>query len=55
MIVPDANLRLMTHPQICENPLSIAQVREIALGWLVYPQVRLLSPSGRRDRASRIA
>lgn len=35
--------RLMTHPQICENPLSVAQVRGIVINWLDYPQVRVLS------------
>jgi len=35
--------RLMTHPQICENPLSVEQVRSITLGWTHYPQVRLIT------------
>lgn len=37
--------RLMTHPQICESPLSIAQVREIVGQWLAQPHVRLIQVS----------
>ena len=37
--------RLMTHPQICVNPLSVAQAGEIVASWLEFPQVRLLQPS----------
>ena len=46
-IVVLAFTRLMTHTQICENPLSVKQVREIVLGWLEYPHVRLLQLSDR--------
>jgi len=44
-IVALAFTRLITHPQICENPLSVEQVREIANGWTSCPHVRLLSVS----------
>jgi uncharacterized protein len=37
--------RLLTHPQICENPLSINQVRAVVMSWFQFPQVRLLSQS----------
>jgi toxin-antitoxin system PIN domain toxin len=35
--------RLMTHPQICESPLSVAEVRGITLDWWDYPHLRLLT------------
>lgn len=41
-VVVLAFTRLMSHPQICENPLSVEQVRGIALGWFELPQVRLI-------------
>jgi toxin-antitoxin system PIN domain toxin len=41
-VVVLAFTRLMTHPQICENPLSIEEVRQITEGWFVYPHVRLI-------------
>ena len=44
-VVLMAFTRLMTHPQVCENPLSIAQAREIVLGWLDFSHVRLLQVS----------
>ena len=44
-IVVLAFTRLMTHPQICENPLPAGTVREIVLKWTQFPHVRLLSPS----------
>ncbi|TVR52498.1 MAG: PIN domain-containing protein [Puniceicoccaceae bacterium] len=37
--------RLMTHPQICENPLGIKETRGIVLHWLSFPHVRLLQVS----------
>lgn len=37
--------RLMTHPTICQNPLSTEQVRAIVYQWLAQPQVRWLNPS----------
>ncbi|MCC5807020.1 MAG: PIN domain-containing protein [Opitutales bacterium] len=39
--------RLTTHPQICENPLSVSEARGIVLGWLEYPHVRVLQLSER--------
>jgi toxin-antitoxin system PIN domain toxin len=34
--------RLLTHPSICENPLSPAQVRGIVEEWVSFPHVRLI-------------
>jgi predicted nucleic acid-binding protein len=34
--------RLLTHPHICENPLTPSQVRSIVENWMSYPQVRLI-------------
>lgn len=42
-VVVLAFTRLMTHPQICANPLSVEQVRGITQGWMDCPQVRLIS------------
>lgn len=44
-VVMLAFTRLMTHPQVCENPLTIAETREIVLDWLGYSHVRLLQIS----------
>ncbi len=44
-IVLLAFTRLMTHPQICANPLATETVREIAGSWLSFSHVRLLNPS----------
>lgn len=44
-VVVLAFTRLMTHPNICENPLSPAQVREIVESWMDFPHVRLIHPS----------
>lgn len=44
-VVVLAFTRLMTHPQICENPLSVSEAREIVLYWFECPQVRLLPVS----------
>ncbi|WP_269522681.1 TA system VapC family ribonuclease toxin [Coraliomargarita parva] len=41
-VVVLAFTRLMSHPQICENPLSVEQVRGITLSWFELPQVRLI-------------
>lgn len=35
--------RLMTHPQICELPLSVKEVRGLTLDWFEFSHVRLLS------------
>ena len=50
-VVALAFTRLMTHPQICQNPLSVEQVRAITLSWLKHPHVRLLHT--REDSLSR--
>lgn len=42
-VVVLAFTRLMTHPQICENPLSVEQVRSITMGWMSHPPVRLIT------------
>jgi uncharacterized protein len=44
-VVVLAFTRLLTHPQICESPLSVAQVREIVGQWLDQPHVRLIHVS----------
>ena len=37
--------RIMTHPHICQNPLSIGQVRTAVQQWLNCPHVRPIHPS----------
>jgi toxin-antitoxin system PIN domain toxin len=44
-VVVLAFTRLMTSLQICANPLTTGQVREIVLLWLSCPHVRLLQVS----------
>ena len=44
-VVVWAVTRLMTHPSICENPLSPAEIREIIEQWVRFPHVRLIHPS----------
>jgi len=41
-VVVLAFTRLLTHPSICENPLSPAQVRRIVEHWLGFPHVRII-------------
>lgn len=41
-VVVLAVTRLLTHPSICENPLSSAQVRGIIEYWVSFPHVRLI-------------
>jgi toxin-antitoxin system PIN domain toxin len=41
-VVVLAVTRLLTHPQICENPLTPTQVRHIIENWLSYRHVRLI-------------
>lgn len=41
-VVVLAVTRLLTHPHVCENPLSPAQVRHIIEHWLSFPHVRII-------------
>lgn len=41
-VVVLAVTRLLTHPQICETPLTPTQVRSIVENWLSYRHVRLI-------------
>jgi len=41
-VVVLAVTRLLTHPNVCENPLSPAQVRRIIEHWLSFPHVRII-------------
>jgi toxin-antitoxin system PIN domain toxin len=44
-VVVLAFTRLMTHPQICENPLSVEQVRELVDSWLDSSSARVIQLS----------
>lgn len=44
-IVVPAFVRLMTHPTLTENPMTIEQVREAVESWLEVDHAQLLSPS----------
>jgi len=44
-IVVLAFVRLMTHPTLSTNPMTIQQSREAVLSWCEIKHVRLLSPS----------
>jgi toxin-antitoxin system PIN domain toxin len=44
-IVVLAFTRIMTHPQICENPLSIAEVRSMVEDWMEAPCLRIIQLS----------
>jgi toxin-antitoxin system PIN domain toxin len=46
-IVVLAFTRLLTSPQICLNPLTIGQVREIVESWLNSPNTRIVQLSER--------
>ncbi|MGJ3242428.1 MAG: TA system VapC family ribonuclease toxin [Opitutales bacterium] len=37
--------RLMTHPQICLNPLSVEEARRVVTFWIDRPHVRLIQLS----------
>lgn len=41
-VVVLAVTRLLTHPHVCENPLSPAQMRSIVEAWVGFPHVRLI-------------
>jgi toxin-antitoxin system PIN domain toxin len=42
-IVVLAFVRLMTHPTMSDNPMTITQAREAVAAWLELPHVRLLT------------
>ena len=44
-VVVLAFVRLMTHPTLAENPMTVEQVRAAVASWLELDHVRLLSPS----------
>ena len=46
-IVLLAFTRLLTSPQICLNPLTTEQVREIVESWLTGPNIRMIQVSPR--------
>jgi toxin-antitoxin system PIN domain toxin len=39
--------RITTHPQICQNPLPVAEVRRLVTGWLGFNHVRVIQLSPR--------
>ena len=41
-----AFVRLMTHPSLSENPMSVDQARACVEGWLEQPNCRILPTSG---------
>ena len=41
-VVVLAVTRLLTHPNVCENPLSPAEVRSLIEHWLSFPHVRVI-------------
>jgi toxin-antitoxin system PIN domain toxin len=41
-VVVLAVTRLLTHPNVCENPLSPAHVRRLVEHWLSFPHVRII-------------
>jgi len=44
-VVVLAFVRLMTHPTLAENPMTIEQAKTAVMSWLAVEHVRLLSPS----------
>lgn len=50
VVVMLAFVRLMTHPTLSENPMSVAQAKECVEGWLEQPNCRVL-PVGERTLA----
>ncbi len=44
-IVVLAFVRLMTHPTLAQNPMTVTQARTATMSWLELDHVRLLSPS----------
>jgi len=45
-----AFVRLMTHPTLSENPMAVAQAKQVVEGWLEQPNCRVL-PVGDRTVA----
>jgi toxin-antitoxin system PIN domain toxin len=45
-VVVLAFTRLLTHPTLAQNPLSVAEVRQMVEQWLACPHVRILGLSG---------
>ena len=43
-VVVLAFVRLMTHPTLSDNPMTVGRAREIVEEWLAVPTVRLLTP-----------
>jgi len=42
--------RLLTHPHLCQQPLSVSEVRAVVAQWFAQPQVQLLHlPTGAVD------
>lgn len=39
--------RITTHPQICQSPVSVAEVRKVVTGWLDFDHVRIIQLSNR--------
>lgn len=46
-VVVLAFTRLMTHPQICTNPLAVGDVQAIVEGWMESSNVRIIQVSER--------
>lgn len=46
-VVVLAFTRLLTHPQICANPVSVDEVRRTVTGWVDLPHVRIIQLSNR--------
>lgn len=50
VVVLMAFVRLMTHPTLSENPMALAQAKQLVEGWLEQPNCRVL-PVGDRTVA----
>ena len=37
--------RILTHPQICTNPIGVEEVRRVVMGWMDLPHVRMIQLS----------
>lgn len=44
-VVVLAFIRLMTHPMICENQMTVVQCRSAVFEWFALKHVRLLTPT----------